>query len=978
MRKHYGHSTTLRRFYQPLFACCLFCNVLLLTSGNMAAQPSPTPSELRLQGFEQRKALKTNSLLSKTNPENIGPSIFSCRITDLDVNPADPTELYVAYASGGLWHSKSNGTKLEPIFDHEASMTIGDIAVDWRNNILWVGTGEANSSRSSYAGTGMYRSADNGKTWEHCGLAESHHIARIVLHPSDPNTLWVAVLGHLYSPNTERGVFKTTDGGKSWQRTLYVNDTSGAIDIVLDPSDPNTLFAATWERSRSAWNFDGAGEGSDIWKSTDGGITWTASNTINSGFPTGDKIGRIGLSAGKKNGKTVLYACLDNQNSKPKKETPKDDALTKDQLRSLSKEGFLKLGDETLGDYLKQYDFPEKYNAKKVKSLVEKDKLKPIALVEYLEDANSSLFETDYIGAELYRSDDGGATWKRTHDDAIEQMHFTYGYYFSNVRCMPEDADKVYMIGFYIISSDDGGKTWKNINGDNVHVDHHALWLNPSRQGHLVNGNDGGLNISWDNGESWIKCNNPPVGQFYAIATDNAEPFNVYGGAQDNGVWVGASNYEASTAWQQTGQYPYKELMGGDGMQVQVDTRDNNTVYTGFQFGNYFRIKQSGGRSVPITPKHDLGERPLRFNWQTPIHLSRHQQDVLYLGANKLYRSFNQGDDWEAISGDLTLGGKPGNVPYGTLTSIHESPLKFGLLYVGSDDGLLHVTRDGGETWTKISDNLPQNLWVSRVQASAQERGRVFVSLSGYRFDDFSAYLYMSDDYGQNWQRIGTDLPAEPINVVKEDPSNPDLLYVGTDHNVYISLNRGKSFQTLDGSFPDVPVHDLTIQTNAKALVIGTHGRSMFKVSVELIQQLNAELLAETIHLFDISKKKFSKNWGKKQPYKALKDPVLPIDYYASAGGSIQWTLKHKESGLVLNTGSLTSVQGINHLDFSPEVSEASVRKYKETMQAAQKDPKKTLDLEKADTGKTYLRKGVYTFTLERDGKTVERTLVIE
>lgn len=340
-------------------------------------------------------------------------------------------------------------------------------------------------------------------------------------------------------------------------------------------------------------DFDGAGEGSDIWKSTDGGITWTASNTINSGFPTGDKIGRIGLSAGKKNGKTVLYACLDNQNSKPKKETPKDDALTKDQLRSLSKEGFLKLGDETLGDYLKQYDFPEKYNAKKVKSLVEKDKLKPIALVEYLEDANSSLFETDYIGAELYRSDDGGATWKRTHDDAIEQMHFTYGYYFSNVRCMPEDADKVYMIGFYIISSDDGGKTWKNINGDNVHVDHHALWLNPSRQGHLVNGNDGGLNISWDNGESWIKCNNPPVGQFYAIATDNAEPFNVYGGAQDNGVWVGASNYEAS-AWQQAGQYPYKELMGGDGIR-RVDARTTNTVYTGFQFGNYFRIKQSGG-----------------------------------------------------------------------------------------------------------------------------------------------------------------------------------------------------------------------------------------------------------------------------------------------------------------------------------------------------------------------------------------------
>ncbi len=954
--------------------------VLLVFSSSFIvnAQSTATPADARLKGFEQRKLLKNNSLLSSVSPVNIGPSVFSCRVTDLDVNPADPTEMYVAYASGGLWHSTSNGTKFDPIFDHEASMTIGDIAVDWNNEVIWVGTGEANSSRSSYAGTGLYRSVDNGRNWEWRGLPESHHIARIILHPTYPNTLWVAVLGHLYSTNAERGIYKTTDGGKTWQKTLFVNENSGGIDLTLDPNNPNTLFAASWERSRRAWDFDGAGEGSGIWKSTDGGSTWAKSSTPASGFPTGEKIGRIGLSAGKKNGQTVLYACLDNQNSKPKKDKPKEDVLTKDQLRSISKEDFLKLSDEKMGDYLKQNDFPEKYNAKKIKGLVEKDKLKPIALVEYLEDANSRLFETDFIGAELYRSDDGGATWKRTHEDAIEQMHFTYGYYFSNVRCMPDDADKVYMIGFFIIRSDDGGKSWKNINGDNVHVDHHALWLNSKRPGHLVNGNDGGLNISWDNGDSWAKCNSPAVGQFYAITTDEAEPYNVYGGAQDNGVWVGSSDYEASTSWHQTGQYPYKELMGGDGMQIQVDNRDNNTVYTGFQFGNYFRINKLTGDTKPITPKHDLGERPLRFNWQSPIWLSRHQQDVLYFGANKVYRSFNKGNDWEAISGDLTLGGKPGNVPYGTLTSICESPLKFGLLYAGSDDGLIHVTRDGGETWTKISDSLIQDLWVSRVQASAHERGRVYASLNGYRWDDFTPYLYVSQDYGQHWERLGLELPFEPINVVIEDPSNANVLYVGTDHNVYVSLDGGKSFQTLSTDFPDVPVHDLAIQAKANELVIGTHGRSMFKADIANIQKLTLETLLADIQVFDLKKKKFSKNWGKKQPYKEAKDPEYPIWFFAKTAGKASWVLKHKESGLVLNSGQIDCAKGLNKWNFTLDFKEDVLKKYLDALQTTHKDGKKLLDIEKADTGKRYLQKGVYTLTLEKSGKTMEQEIVIE
>ncbi|MCB9305953.1 MAG: glycosyl hydrolase [Lewinellaceae bacterium] len=950
----------------------------LLKTLIVCAQPGAVPDRVDLRGFEQRKALQESSLLTSVAPENIGPSIFSCRVTDLEVDPADPTRFYVAYASGGLWFTESNGTRFEPLFDHEASMTIGDIAADWDHHILWVGTGEANSSRSSYAGTGMYRSSDGGKHWEWRGLPESHHIGRVVLHPTDTNTLWVAVLGHLYTDNPERGVYKTSDGGKTWNRTLFVNDSTGAVDLVLDPADPNTLYAATWERTRHAWDFKGAGEGSGIWKSTDGGVKWTRLNTPESGFPSGKNTGRIGLAAGRKGNATVLYACVDNQNQKEKKLVLDTESLSKDQLREMDREAFMKLSDEKIAAYLKKYNFPEKYDAAKVRSLIDKGELKPQALVEYLEDANNNLFETDYIGAELYRSDDGGQHWKRTHDEPLEQMFYTYGYYFSNVRCMPDDPDQVYLIGFLIIRSEDGGQNWKNINGQNVHVDHHALWLNTKRRGHLINGNDGGVNISWDNGDSWVKCNNPPVGQFYAVAVDKAKPYNVYGGTQDNGVWVGPSEYRASDHWHQSGRYPYEKLLSGDGMQVQVDPRDNNTVYTGFQFGNYFRVDRSSGDRKPITPKHDLGERPLRFNWQTPIHLSTQIPDVLYLGANKLYRSFDRGEHWEAISDDLTGGGKKGNVPYGTLSSIHESPLKFGLLYAGSDDGLLHVTRDGGETWARISDSLPRGLWVSRVQASAHERSRVYLSLNGYRQDDFNAYLYVSEDYGQQWTPIGLDLPSEPVNVIREDPVNPDVLYVGTDHQVYVSLDRGQYFQTFGSEIPDVAVHDLAIQSDAGDLVIGTHGRSIYKAGISQIQQLDAGLMASSLALFDLEKRKYNRNWGKKAPYQEAKDPEMPVWYYTSADGTVRWSVKWKKTELVLQSGTINCRKGLNKLDYTMDVREPAVKKYTEALQAAQKDPKKAPEPEKADTGKYYLQKGLYTFTLEKDGYTVQKDFSID
>lgn len=933
---------------------------------------APTPADQRLAGFEKRRQMRGATLLHGLKPQSIGPSVHSCRVTDVDVNPDNPAEMYVAYASGGLWYSQSGGFSFEPLFDEEAVMTIGDIAVDWKRKVVWVGTGENNSSRSSYAGAGIYRSADGGRTWALRGLSESHHIGRIVLHPDNPDVLWVAVLGALYSPNPERGVYRSADGGQTWQRTLFVNDTTGAIDLVVDPQNPDILYAATWERTRQAWHFHGAGEGSGIWKSTDGGLSWKRMDSAAAGFPSGKNAGRIGLTAGVKNGQTVLYACIDNQNPPPAPPPSVAEGLTKDRLRNMSAAAFDRLADDQIADFLKTNRFPEKYSVKYVREQIQKGALKPSALVEYLEDANANLFSANYIGAEVYRSDDGGLTWRRTHTDPIEQMNFTYGYYFSNIRCAPDHPDRVYLLGFLIISSDDGGKTWTNINGDNVHVDHHALWVNPAVPGHLVNGNDGGLNITWDNGKSWLKCNQPPVGQFYAVAVDEAEPYNVYGGSQDNGVWYGPSTYKASAAWHQTGRYPWQEIIGGDGMQIAVDTRDNQTIYAGYQFGNYFRYHKGSGRLKRIGPVHELGERPLRFNWQTPIHLSRHNQDILYMGAHRLYRSMDKGDTWTAISPDLTKGPKVGNVPYGTLTAIHESPLQFGLLYAGSDDGMAWRSNDGGASWSLITNGLPERLWVSRIQASGHEIGRVWLALNGYRYDDFNAYLYVSDDFGNTWRALD-GIPAEPVNVVREDPLNPDLIYVGTDHALYVSIDRGESFQIATG-LPDAPIHDLVVQTKARDLVVGTHGRSAYKIPIGPLQEMRRQDLDTPLALFDIQPVKHNAQWGKKRPYQEAKDPALGLVYYASQPGEVVWSIMDAKKQ-TLQKGKWQARSGFNQTEYDLSVSPDAVKKLQEMLSASEK---KQIVIRQADTGKYYLPKGRYTLQLDKGDARAIKELVIE
>ena len=949
--------------------------IFLLTVSSSSYSQNPTLANERAKGTEMRSKLTSNSYAGGLHFTNIGPTVMSGRVVDLDVNPADPKEFYVAYASGGLWHTSNFGNSYDPVFDQQSVMTIGDIAVDWTTKTIWLGSGESNSSRSSYAGNGIYKSDDGGKTWQHLGLNETHHIGRVVLHPADKNIAWVAAVGHLYSNNAERGVYKTSDGGKTWAKTLYVNDSTGAIDLTIDPSNPDILYAAMWERDRKAWNFKGNGASSGIYKSIDGGENWKLVTTGENGFPHDAGVGRIGLAISYQH-PNKIFALLDNQNRREPEET--HFKITKEHLRTMSKETFLALENKDINDFLDRHNFPEKYNAVDIKADINSGKVKPKDLVDYLEDANSMLFDTPVKGAEVYVSIDGGESWNKTHPGYIEDTYYSYGYYFGNIRVSPLNDSKLYIMGVPILKSDDEGANWENINGFNVHVDHHALWVSDKQPGLLINGSDGGIHYSFDDGEHWVFANNNAVGQFYSVNVDKEKTYNVYGGLQDNGVWSAPNTYEYSDAWKQYGKYEYQSLMGGDGMQVEIDTRDNNTIITGYQFGNYYRVNKTTGESKYIQPVHTLGERPLRFNWQSPVQLSVHNQDILYMGSNKFHRSMNQGDDWETLSGDLTKGGKKGNVPYGTLTTISESPLRFGLIYIGTDDGLIQVTKDGGYSWEVVSEGLPQNQWVSRVESSNYKEGRVYATLNGYRWDNFKSMVYVSEDYGKNWKQIGADIPAEPVNVIKEDPTNEDLLYVGTDHAVYVSLDRGEHFMLLDTKLPKVAIHDLVVQKDAHDLVIGTHGRSLYKVNVEHLQQLDNNLMSGGAHIFDLNNERYSDRWGKTSSWNkwyGYNEPKIRVPVFVANAGMASIQLKTKK-GTIVGEENIELVKGLNYVDLSLELKEKYLQGYTKELK---KNKVEYGDmLKEKDNGKHYLLDGDYTISLSQEGETVSNSFQIE
>jgi photosystem II stability/assembly factor-like uncharacterized protein len=887
-------------------------------------------------------------VLNSISFKNIGPTVMSGRITSIAVNPNNPIEFYAAYASGGVFYTNNNGMSFKPIFDKEASITIGAIAVQWSPRIIYVGTGECNSSRSSYAGTGVYKSIDSGYTWQHLGLENTQHISKVLLHPSNKNIIYVSSIGPLYSTNdNSTGIFKSTDAGKSWQQLALNsnNAPTGVIDLCFDNFNTNKLYACTWERSRTAWQFNGSGNNSAIYSSENEGVTWQCLSGGNSGFPKNEGVGRIGIAQSYNNPK-ILYALLDNQNRQAATEKQKNElnALT---IQSMTKQQFLATDNKKIDDFLSNNDYPKKYSAKSLKQDVTDNKLSPKQIADWkLSDGDAALFQTPVIGAELYKSIDGGTTWSKTHSKLLQGLYFTYGYYFGNIILSPNNDNELYVLGFTTLYSKDGGKTFTEIYKENTHPDVHALWINKNNSNHLITGNDGGINISYDNGNNWYKANTPSVAQCYAVEVDNASPYNVYCGLQDNGTWVGNSTAEINNEWHSSGHNNFKELNGGDGMQIRVDSRDNNTVYTGYQFGYYQRstVKENGG-ILPIHPTYDIGQDALRYNWQTPIWLSKHNEDILYMGSNCFHRSMNKGAKMTKLSEPLSTTKLKGNVPFGTITTLHESPLQFGLIYCGTDDGNIWVSTDVGNSFKKININTKQ-FWTSCVLASKYNLSTIYASQNAYRQDDFSPMLYSSNNFGSTWKAIGNNLPQEPINVIEEDPKDSNIIYVGTDNGLYVSFNKGLDFEYWASNLPRVAIHDIAIQAKENDIVLGTHGRGIFIANLSQVQKIS-QLQKDTFLLLYIDTITAKDNWGSSwASYQKANEPEININYYTKLTDSCIINIYTADQKTLLFTHKQKPQFGFNTFAYN-----ASINK---------QVPKKSNISYKGDNDVLYLKQGLY------------------
>ncbi|MDP2321765.1 MAG: hypothetical protein Q8O42_20805 [Acidobacteriota bacterium] len=766
---------------------------------------------------------RLDAVVTRMAWRSVGPAVMSGRIADIAVVETDPQIWYSASASGGLWKTINNGTTFDPIFDQAGSISLGDVAVAPSDpNVVWAGTGEANNRNSSSWGDGVYKSTDAGKTWTNMGLKDSHHVGRIVIHPKDPNIVYVAAVGRLWGHNKERGVFKTIDGGRTWTHSLFLDERTGAQDLAMDPSDPNTLYAAMYERLRTAYSFKATGPGSGIHKSTDGGKTW---RKLSKGLPT-EQVGRIGLDIYRKS-PSVIYAVIEC-----------DAGGTDNRVEDTSKEGG------------------------------------------------------------VFRSDDKGETWQRLSN--IVPRPFFHG----QIRVDPTDDQRVWVLGGSVFASTDGGRTFTT-GYSGVHGDHHAMWINPLNSRQLMLGTDAGVYVSYDRGARWTRFNTFPLGQYYAIGVDMQKPYHIYGGLQDNGIWGSPSRTTDVAGITHRDAY---KVYGGDGMSVQIDPTDADTIYASWHSGTIARIDRRTGRTYDIKPQPKEGTQELRHNWAPPLVMSPHDPTRLYFGANRLIKLDDRGDRWSFISPDLTTNDaakipavvwRRSNPGYAwsaemhcTIVTVAESPVTPGVIWVGTDDGNVQLTRDGGNTWTNLTSGLPapvRGLYVSRVEASHHDDKVAYVTLDGHRSNNFEPHVFMTSDSGKTWRSIHGNLPAfGSTYVIREDHRNPNLLFVGTEFGIFASIDRGHRWTQLNAGLPTISVWDALIHPRDNDLVIGTHGRSIWVLDITPLQELTPKVLESAAHLFDVKPATVfqPKNWNDwsnvgNQMYAAANPPFgAVINYY--------------------------------------------------------------------------------------------------
>jgi photosystem II stability/assembly factor-like uncharacterized protein len=782
----------LRRLWTsgPFGVALALCTAAIALTG--AQSPAKADAEFLRRAYDTYRSMAQSSPYRSIPWQYLGPTNISGRATDIAVaDRGAARRIYVGYATSGVWKTDDNGASWQAVFEHAASTSIGDLAVAPSNSdIVWIGTGEANLFRASMPGVGLYKSTDGGRTFAHTGLADSHTVARIVIHPSNPDIVYVAASGHEWTDNEMRGVFKTVDGGRTWTKILYRNPRTGAIDLVMDPADANTLYAATWQRIRRKWSDPRVEPGyseSGIWKTTDGGETWTP---IDEGLPPAQHRGRIGIDLARSM-PNVLYAFVDNYaEGRPPKEGERD-----------------------------SYGRP--------------------------------IVEGRIKSAEIYRSDDRGKTWRKVSEsnDYMLGHSGTYGWVFGQMRVDPTNANTIYTLGLNLNVSRDSGKTFTRLTG--MHGDHHGLWIDPKNPSVLYNANDGGFYLSEDAGKTWKFAVSAGGAQFYNVTLDSSTPAWAYGSIQDHGSCRGKVDLSAGRD-----RIPAVEWMnapGGEGSHHAIPVRNPNVVFSHGFYGNFTREElgsverprcgQSMGRGrggqrpgvTAIRPPANEGDPELRAQWMAPIIVSQHDPNVVYAGYQFVFRSPNRGERWERISPDLTandpaqmLPTSSSAIPYQTIVALAESPASRGVLYAGTDDGRLHVTLDDGKTWTDVSASLPSRKWISRIVASQHADATVYVTQRGREDDEFGVYMYKSTDRGRTFTSIAANVPAGSVNVIREDPENPGVLYAGTDFGAFISLNGGERWEVLGAALPSVQVSDLQYHARDHVIVIATYGRGMY------------------------------------------------------------------------------------------------------------------------------------------------------
>ncbi len=800
-----SYRSFFRTFSSILIVFAAFTSI---SNTCLAAQNQQQPPESKKQepppgkpGRKEKEAQKPSSKTAKTEEKEaekkpgemaadtfsglhfrlIGPAVASGRVIAFAVNPKNRAEYYVGVASGGVWKTSNDGTTWTPVFDSENSYSIGAVELDPNDpSVVWVGTGESNSQRSVSYGDGVYRSEDGGRSWKNMGLKKSEHIGRIAISPKDSKVVYVAAEGPLWGAGGDRGLYKTTDGGKTWKDVLTISENTGVADVAIDPGDPNVLYAAAYQRRRHVFTLIDGGPESAIYKSTDAGETW---NKLKSGLPTED-MGRIGLAISPADANTV-YATIEAANGK----------------------------------------------------------------------------------GGIFRSKDKGANWERRNEFDQGAM------YYGQVVADPKNVDRIYVMNVSLRVSDDGGKTLRKMNEANHHGDNHALWIDPADTDYYLLGSDGGVAESYNRGDNWLFKANLPTVQFYDVAVDNAAPFyNVCGGTQDNFSWCGPSrtrniNGIANSDWYVT--------TGGDGFRSQVDPEDPNTVYAESQYGVLVRYDKRTGEELLIQPQEGKGEPPLRWNWDSPLIVSPHSHTRVYFAANRLFRSDDRGETWKPISPDLTRQLDRNQLPvmgkvwgadavaknqstsfYGNIVSLAESPAKEGVIYVGTDDGLIQVTQDGGSTWTKYETfgSVPGKTYVSRLAASKHDAGTVYAAFDNHKNEDFKPYLLKSKDNGKTWTSIAGNLPENgPVLAFAEDPVNANLLFAGTEYGAYFTVDGGQKWIQLKGGLPTIAIRDMVIHPRENDLIVATFGRGFYILDdIAPLRQITAERLQQNAATFPV------------------------------------------------------------------------------------------------------------------------------